>query len=182
MGMPRNALALYLCSCSFGWCPALSSWLGKDFTILLTVFSNGGRKRAVYYWLCVSLLTDLIEGKGSGIFDILDEENKLPKPATDHFTNEVHKKNRNHFRLSVSQSVIGLSCCAVGWLFIYATINWQIALHWQWLVLGNNCAHLCYSAEQCWSNAGITCSRNMCQKLELASNFSCKFIVHHSFL
>jgi len=47
--------------------------------------------------------TDLIEGKGSGIFDILDEENKLPKPATEHFTNEVHKKNKDHFRLSVSR-------------------------------------------------------------------------------
>jgi len=48
------------------------------------------------------LFSDLIEGKGTGIFDILDEENKLPKPATEHFTNEVHKKNRDHFRLSVS--------------------------------------------------------------------------------
>ena len=50
----------------------------------------------------VVMLSDLIEGKGSGIFDILDEENKLPKPATEHFTNEVHKKNKDHFRLNVS--------------------------------------------------------------------------------
>jgi len=50
----------------------------------------------------VLLFTDLIEGKGTGIFDILDEENKVPKPATEHFTDEVHKKNREHFRLSVS--------------------------------------------------------------------------------
>lgn len=40
--------------------------------------------------------------KSIGIFDILDEENKLPKPAPDHFTMEVHKKNKNHYRLTVS--------------------------------------------------------------------------------
>jgi len=57
---------------------------------------------SLYNWLFVLMLSDLIEGKGSGIFDILDEENKLPKPATEHFTNEVHKKNKDHFRLDVS--------------------------------------------------------------------------------
>jgi len=56
----------------------------------------------------VLLFADLIEGKGTGIFDILDEENKLPKPATEHFTNEVHKKNKDHFRLSVSHYFLGL--------------------------------------------------------------------------
>ncbi len=45
---------------------------------------------------------ELIEMKSIGIFDILDEENKLPKPAPDHFTMEVHKKNKNHYRLTVS--------------------------------------------------------------------------------
>ena len=40
--------------------------------------------------------------KGNGILSILDEESKLPKPTPDHFTNEVHKKNKGHFRLSVS--------------------------------------------------------------------------------
>lgn len=44
---------------------------------------------------------ELIENKGIGIFDILDEENKLPRPSYDHFTTEVHNKNKNHFRLSV---------------------------------------------------------------------------------
>jgi hypothetical protein len=43
----------------------------------------------------------LIENKSIGIFDILDEENRLPKPTHDHFTVEVHKKNKTHFRLSV---------------------------------------------------------------------------------
>ena len=46
--------------------------------------------------------TELIENKGIGIFDILDEENKLPKPSYDHFTSEVHKKNKNHYRIAVS--------------------------------------------------------------------------------
>lgn len=50
------------------------------------------------------LISELIEMKSSGIFDILDEENKLPKPSHDHFTGEVHKKNKNHYRLSVSVS------------------------------------------------------------------------------
>ena len=45
---------------------------------------------------------ELIEGKSSGIFDLLDEESKLPKPKYDHFTGEVHSRNKNHFRLSVS--------------------------------------------------------------------------------
>ncbi|XP_071114044.1 unconventional myosin-VI-like isoform X1 [Haliotis cracherodii] len=44
---------------------------------------------------------DLIEGKSSGIFDLLDEESKLPTPKPDHFTHEVHGRNKNHFRLSV---------------------------------------------------------------------------------
>lgn len=44
---------------------------------------------------------ELIEAKSSGIFDLLDEESKLPRPAYDHFTGEVHNRNKNHFRLSV---------------------------------------------------------------------------------
>jgi len=44
---------------------------------------------------------ELIEAKSSGIFDLLDEESKLPRPACDHFTGEVHSRNKNHFRLSV---------------------------------------------------------------------------------
>lgn len=44
---------------------------------------------------------DLIEVKACGIFDILDEENKLTKPNSEHFTSEVHKKNKNHFRLGL---------------------------------------------------------------------------------
>ncbi len=31
----------------------------------------------------------LFEGKGVGLFDLLDEENRLPKPNFQHFTNEV---------------------------------------------------------------------------------------------
>ncbi|KAJ8315600.1 hypothetical protein KUTeg_007750 [Tegillarca granosa] len=43
----------------------------------------------------------LIEAKSSGIFDLLDEESKLPTPKPDHFTMEVHNRNKNHFRLSL---------------------------------------------------------------------------------
>lgn len=44
---------------------------------------------------------DLIEGKNSGIFDLLDEESKLPKPSYDHFTQAVQLRNKDHYRLSV---------------------------------------------------------------------------------
>jgi myosin-6 len=44
---------------------------------------------------------ELIEAKSVGIFDLLDEESKLPTPKYDHFTSEVHSRNKEHFRLSV---------------------------------------------------------------------------------
>merc|ERR1711892_1171159 len=44
---------------------------------------------------------DLIETKGSGIFGLLDEESKLPKPNPQHFTSAVHNNNGSHFRLAL---------------------------------------------------------------------------------
>ncbi|XP_061177540.1 unconventional myosin-VI-like isoform X1 [Saccostrea echinata] len=44
---------------------------------------------------------DLIETKANGIFDLLDEESKLPTPKPEHFTMEVHNRNKTHFRLSL---------------------------------------------------------------------------------
>lgn len=44
---------------------------------------------------------DLIETKGTGIFSLLDEESKLPKPNCQHFTSAAHNNNGNHFRLSL---------------------------------------------------------------------------------
>ena len=41
---------------------------------------------------------DLIETRASGIFSLLDEESKLPKPNCQHFTSAVHNNNGNHFR------------------------------------------------------------------------------------
>lgn len=41
-----------------------------------------------------------MESKGNGIFDLLDEESRLPKSSHTHFTSTVHAKNRN-FRLDV---------------------------------------------------------------------------------
>ncbi|KAL8606769.1 Unconventional myosin-VI [Nucella lapillus] len=43
---------------------------------------------------------ELVEAKGVGIFDLLDEESKLPTPKPEHFTSEVHGRNKNHFRIS----------------------------------------------------------------------------------
>ncbi|XP_043962541.1 myosin VIa isoform X13 [Gambusia affinis] len=44
---------------------------------------------------------DLVEAKLVGILDILDEENRLPQPSDQHFTDTVHSKHRNHFRLTI---------------------------------------------------------------------------------
>ncbi|XP_072559329.1 myosin VIa isoform X6 [Paramormyrops kingsleyae] len=44
---------------------------------------------------------DLIEAKLVGILDILDEENRLPQPSDQHFTEVVHSKHREHFRLTI---------------------------------------------------------------------------------
>lgn len=48
--------------------------------------------------------SDLIESKSNGIFILLDEESKLPKPSFDHFTLEVHKAWNGHFRLSLPRT------------------------------------------------------------------------------
>ncbi|XP_016398090.1 unconventional myosin-VI [Sinocyclocheilus rhinocerous] len=44
---------------------------------------------------------DLVEAKLVGILDILDEENRLPQPSDQHFTETVHGKHKDHFRLTV---------------------------------------------------------------------------------
>uniref|UniRef100_H3CZD5 Unconventional myosin-VI n=1 Tax=Tetraodon nigroviridis TaxID=99883 RepID=H3CZD5_TETNG len=44
---------------------------------------------------------DLVEAKLVGILDILDEENRLPQPSDQHFTDAVHSKHKSHFRLTV---------------------------------------------------------------------------------
>uniref|UniRef100_A0A336MXX6 CSON008982 protein n=1 Tax=Culicoides sonorensis TaxID=179676 RepID=A0A336MXX6_CULSO len=49
-------------------------------------------------------IIDLIESKTGGIFNLLDEESKLPKPSYDHFTNEVHKQWQGHFRISLPRA------------------------------------------------------------------------------
>lgn len=44
---------------------------------------------------------ELIEAKNVGLFDMLDEESKLPTPSHTHFTAGVHAKYPRHFRLDV---------------------------------------------------------------------------------
>ncbi|XP_068199383.1 myosin VIa isoform X2 [Antennarius striatus] len=44
---------------------------------------------------------DLVEAKLLGILDILDEENRLPQPSDQHFTDAVHSKHKEHFRLTI---------------------------------------------------------------------------------
>ncbi|KAM7361302.1 myosin heavy chain 95F jaguar isoform 3-T3 [Cochliomyia hominivorax] len=49
-------------------------------------------------------IIELIESKANGIYTLLDEESKLPKPSAVHFTAEVHKAWSNHFRLGLPRS------------------------------------------------------------------------------
>jgi len=49
---------------------------------------------------------DLIEAKTTGCFDLLDEESKLPTPRPEHFTTEVHNRNKGHPRLDVKTTKI----------------------------------------------------------------------------
>lgn len=49
-------------------------------------------------------IIELIEAKSNGIFTLLDEESKLPKPSPSHFTAEVHKSWQNHYRLGLPRS------------------------------------------------------------------------------
>merc|ERR1719431_1608105 len=44
---------------------------------------------------------DLIETRQSGIFSLLDEESKLPKPCWKHFTGQIFHNNQAHFRLAL---------------------------------------------------------------------------------
>ena len=49
-------------------------------------------------------IIELIESKAHGIFNLLDEESKLPKPSYAHFTIEVHNAWPGHFRLSLPRA------------------------------------------------------------------------------
>ncbi|CAD6190954.1 unnamed protein product [Caenorhabditis auriculariae] len=42
---------------------------------------------------------ELFEKKGTGLFDLLDEEAKLPRPTPQHFAQAVHTAHKGHFRL-----------------------------------------------------------------------------------
>ena len=44
---------------------------------------------------------ELIEAKNVGIFDLLDEESRLPTPSAQHFTTCVHAKYPKHMRLDI---------------------------------------------------------------------------------
>lgn len=50
------------------------------------------------------IYSDLIEFKNGGIFNLLDEESKLPKQSSEHFTTEVHKRWQGHFRLALARA------------------------------------------------------------------------------
>ena len=58
--------------------------------------------------VCVCVFVDLVEAKLRGILDILDEENRLPQPSDQHFTEMVHSKHKDHFRLTVNTLTLTL--------------------------------------------------------------------------
>ena len=64
---------------------------------------------------CYVKYLDLIEAKTTGCFDLLDEESKLPMPRSEHFTMEVHNRNKGHARLGVIKLTI--------WFFLKETIH-----------------------------------------------------------
>ena len=43
----------------------------------------------------------MIEKRGQGIIDLLDEECRMPRASNEHFTTAVHHRHCNHFRLVV---------------------------------------------------------------------------------
>ncbi|XP_025829691.1 myosin heavy chain 95F isoform X2 [Agrilus planipennis] len=47
---------------------------------------------------------DTIEAPKKGIFSLLDEESKMPKPSYQHFTSEVHSQWSGNFRLGLPRS------------------------------------------------------------------------------
>ncbi|KAI6206100.1 Myosin motor domain-containing protein [Aphelenchoides besseyi] len=47
---------------------------------------------------------DLFEKKGSGLLELLDEEGRLPRPSTQHFTESVHQSNRDNPRLQSTRN------------------------------------------------------------------------------
>ncbi len=51
------------------------------------------------------IILDLIESKTTGCFDLLDEESKLPTPRSEHFTTEIHSRNKGHPRLDVNKKI-----------------------------------------------------------------------------
>jgi myosin heavy subunit len=58
--------------------------------------------------ICLIIL-DLIESKTTGCFDLLDEESKLPTPRSEHFTTEIHSRNKGHPRLDVTNQIKKIS-------------------------------------------------------------------------
>ncbi|KJH44472.1 myosin head, partial [Dictyocaulus viviparus] len=45
---------------------------------------------------------ELFEMKSCGLLDLLDEEARLPRPSSQHFTAAVYEANKGHFRLEVN--------------------------------------------------------------------------------
>jgi hypothetical protein len=65
------------------------------------------KRKCLFKFLSIRILyLDLIEAKTTGCFDLLDEESKLPTPRAEHFTMEVHNRNRGHPRLDVRRNFI----------------------------------------------------------------------------
>jgi len=71
-----------------------------------------------FNWNLISCL-DLIEAKTTGCFDLLDEESKLPTPRAEHFTTEVHNRNKGHARLDVKNERQSFSSSLIDLIFSF---------------------------------------------------------------
>lgn len=52
------------------------------------------------------IFLELFENKGTGLLDLLNEEVRLPRSSTQHFTTAVHQSNVANKRLMVNQFLI----------------------------------------------------------------------------
>lgn len=71
------------------------------FTTIVTALKFGWEPKNV---CLLFFFPELIEAKGSGIIDLLDEECRLPRGSNEHFTSAVLSNHGKHFRISLPRN------------------------------------------------------------------------------
>ncbi|KAK1805517.1 hypothetical protein P4O66_019819, partial [Electrophorus voltai] len=83
------------------WTPVVSTYHAATAALEQELYQKEGLGVNEVKYVDNQDCIDLVELKLVGILDILDEENRLPQPSDQHFTETVHNKHKNHFRLTV---------------------------------------------------------------------------------